>query len=111
MSERASERAAASAHIRGTRGDRDRENERSPPTHLAPRRANAGAACRRNWLSQRGHITGHYGTLTGRSLWPASVRPRDADVRVSLYPRETRPRRDVAEKERAGKRSCRSRSS
>lgn len=103
--------------------DRDRENERSPPTHPPSRWANAGAACRRNWLSQRPHY-GALRDINGTLLWQhqltwpfAMYAYRDAPVRV-LCRMHVCVRADArtlryryrGKKER-GNASCRSRSS
>lgn len=104
--ERASERVNGRLRVRiyaGRGGDRDRENERSPPTHLSPRWANAGAACRRNWLSQRGHITGHYGTLTGRLLWSGQHQPGRAMCTYIRMCRRGGPRASVCVSVRAAR--------
>lgn len=80
--ERASERAAANAHKLGRARDRDRENERE---RSPPRWANAGAACRRNWLSQRPHY-GALRNINGTLLWQHQLASPSA-MYISWSPR------------------------
>jgi len=111
------ENERARLRVRINARDRDRENERSTPTRLLSRWANAGAACRRNWLSQRPHY-GALRDINGTLLWQhqlaspsaSAVRVMIARVCVSLCARMHIPH-TAGERKREGERSCRSRSS